>query len=82
MSSPEDAESSDQRLAVRVTAIEEWMMHCDRMLQTLNEVVVTMQNRLDSLQLSVDRLSETTRTLSGRVSEGESTPEEERPPHY
>ena len=45
------------RVADRVVALEEWMMHTDRLLASLNEVVCALQDRLDEQNRKLETLS-------------------------
>jgi uncharacterized coiled-coil protein SlyX len=68
-------------LATRVIAIEEWMMHTDQLLSSLNEVICSIQNRLDEQSRQIAWLK--TRLEESRASDEEQRSfEDERPPHY
>ncbi len=74
-----DAEDPD-RLHDRLIRLEECLMHTDRLLSSLNEVVCGLQDRvteqdrkLASLQLALERLM---------LPPEQRSFEEERPPHY
>jgi len=66
-----------QRLAARVTELEELFTHFERTVQDLNEVVLGVQNRLDTLEKRLEKLSK----ISESGADARSLPDE-RPPHY
>ncbi|MHB0956759.1 MAG: SlyX family protein [Pirellulaceae bacterium] len=79
MAESEESEES-RREHDRMIVLEEWMMHTDRVIADLHEVVCAMQNRLDeqnrilnTLKVALERL-----TLPGE----DRSFEDERPPHY
>lgn len=65
----------------RLIALEEWMMHTDHLLEKLNQVVCTVQDRLDEQDRVIAQLKEALRRQSDGVEERRSL-EDERPPHY
>ena len=69
-----------RRVADRVVALEEWMMHTDRLLASLNEVVCALQDRLDEQNRRLDTLN----TAVDRVAlpDEKRSLEDERPRHY
>ena len=68
------------RLVERIVALEEWMMHTDRLLASLNEVVCALQDRLDEQQRKLEAL--TTALERPALPEEKRSFEDERPPHY
>jgi uncharacterized coiled-coil protein SlyX len=76
------AESEEiRRVADRVVTLEEWMMHTDRLLASLNEVVCALLNRLDEQSRRLESLGSAVerRTFPDEEQRGF---EDERPPHY
>ncbi len=73
--------NAEHQLQQRMVALEEWMMHTDHLLKSLNDVVCELQDRLDeqSRQLAVMKAS--LRREPG-PDEEERSFEDERPPHY
>jgi uncharacterized coiled-coil protein SlyX len=69
-----------RRLAERVVVLEEWMMHTDRLLANLNDVVCTLQNRLDEQTRKFDAQQAVFARLA--VPDEQRSFEDERPPHY
>jgi uncharacterized coiled-coil protein SlyX len=75
------AESEEvRRIDDRMVALEEWMMHTDRLLASLHDVVCSLQNRLDEQNRQVDTLKGTLERLL--LPGEERSLEDERPPHY
>ena len=70
-----------QRLEQRIVALEEWVTHTDRLLQQYNEVLCTIQDRLDDQQRSIARFQNAVERLAHGEND-DRTLEEERPPHY
>lgn len=65
----------------RLLALEQAMMHSDRLLETLNEVVCAIQDRLDEQDRRLAKLEQAIR----HAAMPPDTPrdlEDERPPHY
>jgi SlyX protein len=60
----------------RITELESKLAFTERLVDELNEVVTSQQQRIDALQTAVTRLEEQV-TLHG-VSDGE----HQKPPHY
>ncbi|MHB8969432.1 MAG: SlyX family protein [Pirellulaceae bacterium] len=75
------AESEEvRRIDDRMVALEEWMMHTDRLLANLHEVVCSLQERLDEQNRQMETLKG---TLAQLLLPGEERSfEGERPPHY
>jgi len=76
-------EESDKQLSIetRLTALEESMMHVERLLRELNEVACSIQDRLDRHDRTLSHLAEVTGQLEdGRAKKR--TLEDDRPPHY
>jgi uncharacterized coiled-coil protein SlyX len=74
---------SDQRPSIekRVVAIEESMMHLEHLLKQLNDVICSVQQRLDKQDAALAQLTEFTKQLGNR-DDRKRTAEEDRPPHY
>jgi uncharacterized coiled-coil protein SlyX len=75
------AESDEvRRIDDRLVALEEWMLHTDRLLAGLNEVVCSLQDRLDEQNRKMEavKLALERSTLPGE----QRSFEDERPPHY
>ena len=70
-----------QQIAARIIALEEWMMHTDQLLTSLNEVVCSLQNRLDEQDRQIASLK-TSLDKSRAGDDEERSFEDERPPHY
>ncbi|MBN2296351.1 MAG: SlyX family protein [Pirellulales bacterium] len=70
-----------QNVQQRVVALEESVMHLEHMLKQLNEVVCTIQDRIDRQNEAINHLTEVTRRISQREPEQRSL-EDDRPPHY
>lgn len=70
-----------EQLVARVTELEELFTHFERTIQDLNEVVLGVQQRLDTLENRLENLSKILKTRSKSSVEDPST-REERPPHY
>ena len=65
----------------RIIALEEGMMHNERLLAKLNEVICQVQDRLDEQARQLARLKEALEQQKSQEPE-ERTFEDERPPHY
>jgi uncharacterized coiled-coil protein SlyX len=65
----------------RLIALEEWMMHTDHLLKSLNEVVCQLQDRLDEQSRQIEAVKASLRREPG-PDEEERSFEDERPPHY
>ncbi len=65
----------------RVIALEEAMMHNERLLAKLNEVVCEIQHRLDQQSRQFQTLQRTLDDVKNQEPEERSF-EDERPPHY
>ena len=79
---------SDQRRSIergsietRIVAIEESMMHLEHLLKQLNDVVCSVQQRLDKQDGALSQLTEFTKQLGNR-DDRKGTQEEDPPPHY
>jgi uncharacterized coiled-coil protein SlyX len=74
---------SDQRplIETRIVAIEESMMHLEHLLKQLNDVICSVQQRLDKQDAALAQLTEFTKQLGNR-DDRKRTQEEDRPPHY
>jgi uncharacterized coiled-coil protein SlyX len=74
---------SDQRPSIetRIVAIEESMMHLEHLLKQLNDVICSVQQRLDKQDAALAQLTEFTKQLGNR-DDRKRTQEEDRPPHY
>ena len=77
MTENNDARSVERRL----TALEEWMMHTDHLVSSLNDVVCALQDRLDEQDRVIAELKTDARKLTSGEQEKRSL-EDERPPHY
>lgn len=74
-------ESEAQRqIEERLVAIEEWMMHTDRLLSNLNDVVCALHDRLDEQQRRLEQLHAAQQRLA--LPDEQRSFEDERPPHY
>lgn len=75
-------ESDKQRATEkRIIALEESLMHVERLLKELNDVACSIQERLDGHDRTLSHLVELTGQLdAGR--EKKRTLEDDRPPHY
>ncbi len=71
----------DPQLEQRLVALEEWMMHTDRLVSNLNDVVCSLQVRIDEQTRQTDLLRQTLAQVENREVEERSL-EDERPPHY
>ena len=71
-------EESDKQ---RIIALEESLMHVERLLKQLNEVACSIQDRLDKHDRVLSQLTEITGQLEGD-GEKKRTLEDDRPPHY
>ncbi len=74
-------EREKDRFESRLIALEEWMMHTEHLLKQLDEVVCSLQARLDKQDNSLEKLVDLTRRL-GEMQEEQRSPEDEKPPHY
>ena len=76
-------EESDKQLSIetRLVALEESLMHVEQLFKELNEVVCSIQDRLDGHDRTLSDLVE----VSGQLEDGHAekgTLEDDRPPHY
>jgi uncharacterized coiled-coil protein SlyX len=69
------------RLDRRLVAVEESLMHLERIVQELNSVVLAQQQRLDRLELRHDRLASELQGVVDRGAEPRRL-EDDKPPHY
>ncbi len=69
------------QLEQRLVKLEEWMMHTDHLLKSLNDVVCKIQDRLDEQMREMTVLKESLRRSPG-PDEEERSFDDERPPHY
>jgi uncharacterized coiled-coil protein SlyX len=69
-----------RRVSDRVVALEEWMMHTDRLLASLNEVMCALQDRLDEQNRKLESLGASVARLA--LPDEKRSFEDERPPHY
>ena len=77
MAEKNEARSIEQRM----TSLEEWMMHTDHLLTSLNDAICSLQDRLDKQDQAIARLKvDTLQETSG--DEEKRSLEDERPPHY
>ena len=65
----------------RLIALEEWMMHTEHLLVELNQVICSLQGRLDNQDRLIAQLQTGVRGIAEREPEKRSL-EDERPPHY
>ncbi|NLX55029.1 MAG: SlyX family protein [Planctomycetaceae bacterium] len=70
----------NRRITDRLVVLEEWMMHTDRLLANLDEVVRALQDRLDELHRRLASLGGTVAQLT--LPDEQRSFEDERPPHY
>lgn len=68
-------------IEARIIALEESAMHMDHLLKKLNDVVCSLQDRLDDQTRLVTQLSQAVKRIPGAEEEQRSL-EDERPPHY
>lgn len=67
----------------RQIRLEERLAFCERLNETLNEVVCDLQARLTRTELRCELLAREVERLQNLPREGEQrTPEDEKPPHY
>ncbi len=76
-----DKTNRQQEYEQRLVAVEEWMMHTDRLLGDLNAAACSIQDRLDQQQRMLARLEQAIERLTSG-DEPPRTLEDERPPHY
>ena len=76
-----DDYNQPERIATRVTDLEELFTHLQRQVQDLDQVVLRQQKQVERLQAELRRLSLQLATLSEPPPEPRSL-EDERPPHY
>ncbi len=78
-----DERRSSERgsIETRVVALEESMMHLEHLLKQLNDVICSVQQRLDKQDRALSGLTELTKQLANR-DDRKQTLEEDRPPHY
>jgi uncharacterized coiled-coil protein SlyX len=69
-----------RRINERVVVLEEWMMHTDRLLASLNDVVCALQDRLDEQNRRLESLGAAVERLT--LPDVKRSFEDERPPHY
>ena len=70
-----------EHLTARVTALEEILTHFERTQSELDEVLRHTQNRIDTLENRLERLSHDVEKAATQSAEERSL-EDERPPHY
>ena len=63
----------------RIEALETRLAHQEHSLQQLSEELWTQQQTIDRLSATIDGLRRPTASAAGG---GESSPADERPPHY
>jgi uncharacterized coiled-coil protein SlyX len=71
-------EESDKQ---RIIALEESLMHVERLLKQLNEVACSIQDRLDKHDRTLSHLADVTGQLEAGHDK-KRTLEDDRPPHY
>ena len=78
------ADSGESRgIEQRLVALEEWMMHTDHLLKSLNDVVCTIQDRLDEqARLFTQFKAEVAKRTDVEDDDQERSLEDECPPHY
>jgi uncharacterized coiled-coil protein SlyX len=69
-----------RRISDRVVVLEEWMMHTDRLLASLNEVMCALHDRLDEQNRRIESLGAAIERVT--LPEEKRSFEDERPPHY
>ena len=69
------------QLRRRLTQMEEWAMHSEKMLETLHESLCEAHRELEAQRRKNEQLSLLMHRLQARLEEGE-MPADERPPHY
>lgn len=70
-------EEIDQRLI----RLEELVTHLERVSQTLNDVILLQEKRIDGLERTIGKFEFKLDSLSTRITEG-GDPLDEKPPHY
>jgi uncharacterized coiled-coil protein SlyX len=76
-----DQAASNERLAERLTQLEEFCTFLQRTVNDLDHVVLEQQQRIESLEARLLRLnSQFDRALES--TESPLRPEDEKPPHY
>jgi len=76
------AESNQRRqLEQRLIGLEEWMMHTDHLLKSLNDVVCQLQDQLDEQSRQIAAVKASLRREPG-PDEADRSFDDERPPHY
>ena len=69
-----------EQVAARVGELEILLTHQQRLVEELNEVILTQHRRIDALELQVSRL---TRELESLTPTAEARKlEDDKPPHY
>ncbi len=63
----------------RLRVLEENYEYQDRLVDTLNEVIIRQQTQLDTMEDEIQKLRE---ELRGMVSESDNDSKEPLPPHY
>ena len=71
----------ERPVGARLIALEEWMMHTEHLLVELNQVICSLQGRLDNQDRLIAQLQSGVRGIAEREPEKRSL-EDERPPHY
>ena len=75
-------QAGDERpMDERLIALEESMMHTEHLLVELNQVICSLQDRLDNQDRLIAQLQTGIRGIAEREPEKRSL-EDERPPHY
>ncbi len=77
MTQTDEGRSMEQRLI----ALEEQVMHDQHLMSELNQVICSLQERLDNQDRLIARLQSGMQSLAEREPEKRSL-EDERPPHY
>ena len=72
-------ENTENTKSDELRKVEERLAYCEQFVETLNQVVVEQQNRLQWLELQNTRLIEEVKRLRSLA---DPLPENEKPPHY
>ena len=72
----------DQPLADRVTDLEIQLTHQLKLQEDLNGVVVDLSRQLDRQTRAIQRLIDEIKRLKEQPAPSNTSPEDERPPHY
>ena len=77
----QNATPAGDRLHERMVDLETLLMHVQRTLGDLDQVVLAQQKQIEALERKIGLLSSDLNSLSGSLPD-ERKPEDEKPPHY